>query len=68
VKFADTSHSPAFESGEDCEEDNEETLLDQAINLNAIGQAPFLGKKTQGHAEIHVTDDGPAKLKPFKAH
>jgi hypothetical protein len=80
MKSADASQSPDLEGGDDCfQEDGDETLLDQAI-AGMIqrasmyldeGQLDKLRSLVEKHREIwrvSLTDDGPAKVKPFKVH
>jgi len=77
---ADTSQSPDLEGGDDSfQEDGDETLLDQTIAGMLQRASMYLAEgklaKLQSQFEkyldiwrVSLTDDGPAKVKPFKGH
>jgi hypothetical protein len=80
MKSADASQSPDLEGGDDFfKEDSDERLLDQAIAgmlqnesvYLAEGQSAKLRSLVEKYRDIwsvSLTDEDPAKVKPFKVH
>jgi len=80
MKSADASQSPDLEGGDDCfQEDGDETLLDQAIAGMVQRTSMYLAEeklaklrslieKYRDISRVSLTDDCPAKVKPFKVH
>jgi hypothetical protein len=80
MKSADASQSPDLEGGDDCfQGDGDETLLDQAIAEmlqraimclaeEQLAKLRSLVEKYRDICKVSLTDDGPAKVKPFKVH
>jgi len=80
MKSADASQSPDVEGGDDCfQENGDETLHDQAIagtlqrtsmylDEGQLAKLRSVVEKYRDIWRVSLSDDGPAKVKPFKVH